>query len=1007
MSHPLVAAVWEQLGRRDLANILREIIGEHVLDIAVSQPDGQSASIEPLTRTVFWIKTIFDAQRTYLQGLASVHECHPYFLPYLLPSETVFSTLMYLLKVKLELFPCNRPTDPELVGYRHLIAHTLLAGTRVLLLRGESINTDKKFRFEKAMRAAWRNSDLSNVERFLISDLLPKAIDSIGSTELSATQTLTIDRGKPYLPSFAAGLYPVSGAPETLITDLLTGLMKSNADQLVSFNLLLDVLWAVDSALIQCHIDRRRISQEQGYTSSAALKVDEAFKQAQEVKKKLTRTVLAAYDDEFNTAPLQVFATTILTQTADDSPPLQTRRIRDTWSQLARIRESWERALGQFVRWLINRRVQMWDCNGELEAFSHDYQQHLTQWLQNSSAADFDPTAPIKTGRSSTAVYVVNCPAVHPVPGAMLEEQLRSHDRKAYEQFQGNPEFLTMDVTCPLCPGKARIQHARMIEPLEQVSDALHLFSDSDGEGQPSLPDSASRATTSCSSSLSHSTSHSSRLDSVEIVKSPTSPTPPVTAVSKANGKTPSVTTSEIFNPVLSRSRTDQSFDKQAIKTLSRDLKNVKIPFSSGTSLFRRNSSKGQQLPRQPRFCFSATGSCLLFWGAGSNWVMRFELGQGEGKKPKSHKYDIPGVQQAAAGDQRCAVIASVGQHYELLVFENDSDIPEAYLTIETDHQSLPISCMVMSRNDRYVAFTLRDQVRVYEICTRTIQRVSLGSGMDRVSDLGNRSLMGSFSGAKESGFEAQRQEAVIERKLQFSADGKHFVIATHLGDHYAYVDVWNCTFQQWNIVPDSSKSFKLPSWTTNDGDLTGVYYDSSHHAVLLTAFFGKEYPLSFSMTDNKITNDPFSTRIVHAAQSPSGSRFIIANGMCDIYLCDAKASGGINRSRLKKASYKMNPAVFRPGQLALAFPQEYEMLAFWVKTGKLMLRTVRMQGGIESVSDYDLRPDYDRLVVERPPVADFQTQRRRHSLLSHELVAEIDGLPSIPRPDLPELSST
>lgn len=453
MSHPLVAAVWEQLGRRDLANILREIIGEHVLDIAVSQPDGQSASIEPLTRTVFWIKTIFDAQRTYLQGLASVHECHPYFLPYLLPSETVFSTLMYLLKVKLELFPCNRSTDPELVGYRHLIAHTLLAGTRVLLLRGEPIHTDKKFRFEKAMRAAWRNSDLSNVERFLISDLLPKAIDSIGSTELSATQTLTIDRGKPYLPSFAAGLvsapirllsrfqnkgsrrlqYPVSGAPETLITDLLTGLMKNNADQLVSFNLLLDVLWAVDSALVQCHIDRRRISQEQGYTSSAALKVDEAFKQAQEVKKKLTRTVLAAYDDEFNTAPLQIFATIILTQTADDTPPLQTRRIRDTWSQLAGIRESWERALGQFVRWLINRRVQMWDCNGELEAFSHDYQQHLTQWLQNSSPADFDPTAPIRKGRPSTAVYVVNCPAVHPVPGAMLEEQLRSHDRKAYE----------------------------------------------------------------------------------------------------------------------------------------------------------------------------------------------------------------------------------------------------------------------------------------------------------------------------------------------------------------------------------------------------------------------------------------------------------------------------------------------------------------------------------------------------------------------------------------------
>lgn len=117
-----------------------------------------------------------------------------------------------------------------------------------------------------------------------------------------------------------------------------------------------------------------------------------------------------------------------------------------------------------------------------------------------------------------------------------------------------------------------------------------------------------------------------------------------------------------------------------------------------------------------------------------------------------------------------------------------------------------------MSRNDRYVAFTLQDQVRVYEICTRTIQRVSLGSGMDRSSDFGHRSVMGASPNAKGTAYQGKRQEAIIERKLQFSPDGKHFAIATHLGDHYAYVDVWNCTFQQWSIVPDKSKSFKLPS---------------------------------------------------------------------------------------------------------------------------------------------------------------------------------------------------
>ncbi|EHA21878.1 hypothetical protein ASPNIDRAFT_41197 [Aspergillus niger ATCC 1015] len=909
MSHPLVAAVWEQLGRRDLAHILREIIGEHALDIALYQQDAK-ASVEPLTRSVFWIKTIFDAQRTYLQGLSHVRDCHPYFLPYLLPTETIFSALMYLVKVKVELFPSHKTTDGDFIRYRLLIAHTLLTGIRVLLLRGEAIDTDRKFQFERAMRAAWRNPDLSNVERFLISDFLPKALTSIGSPDLSTSQAFLLDCGKPYLPPFATGLYPLSGAPERLITDLLTNVMKNGADQLVSFCLLYDMLWAVDSAIIQCHIDRRRISQEQGYTSPAAYKVDESFNQAQEIKKKLTRTVLAAFDDEFNTAPLRIFATIILSQTADEHPPLQTRRIRDTWHQMSPIRTSWEKASGQFVRWLINRRVQMWDCNGELEAFSHDYQQHLTQWLQSSSAAEADPKPQPKTSRVS-AVYVVNCPAVHPVPGPLLEESLKAHDKSAYEQLQGSPEFLTMDIDCPLCPGNKRVQHARMIEPLEQLSDALHFFSDSEAERRHSLLDSTSRDTTSCSSSLSHSTSQSSRLES-DPAKRPISPASNPAPLSKVTSKQAIATTTEVFSPVLSRSRTDH---------------------------YLVNPGSASR-PREAACCSGA---------------------------------------QAATGTQ----------HYELVVFENDSDVPQAYLTIETENQTFPVTCMVMSRNDRYVAFTLQDQVRVYEICTRTIQRVSLGSGMDRSSDFGHRS------------------EAIIERKLQFSPDGKHFAIATHLGDHYAYVDVWNCTFQQWSIVPDKSKSFKLPSWTSNDGDFTGVFYDGTQHAVLLTAFFAKEYPAFFSMLDDKTTNDSFSTRVVHAAQSPSGTRFIIANGMCEVYVGDSKANGRLQLSRVRKASSKISPSVFRPGQLALSFPQETEVLAFWVKAGKLVLRSVRMQDGIETTSDCDLRSDFDRLVVERPLAADFHSQRRRHSLLSTELLAEIDGLPSLPRPDLPELSST
>lgn len=209
MSHPLVAAVWEQLGRRDVGNILREIIGEHAAELAVFQLQDDVSRIGPLIRPVFWFKAIFDLQRAHLQGLTNVHDCHPYFLPYLLPSEAIFSTLMYLIRVKSDLFPSNTPVPPEFVRHRHFIAQVLLGGIRLLLLRGEAIPSDLKFNLERAMRAAWHHPDLFSVESYLISDLLPKAIDQIGSPELSQTQSSLLASNHTFLPTFASGLVSV------------------------------------------------------------------------------------------------------------------------------------------------------------------------------------------------------------------------------------------------------------------------------------------------------------------------------------------------------------------------------------------------------------------------------------------------------------------------------------------------------------------------------------------------------------------------------------------------------------------------------------------------------------------------------------------------------------------------------------------------------------------------------------------------------------------------------
>lgn len=201
MSHPLVAAVWEQLGRPDIANILREIIGEHAAQMAVSQvQNGLVADIESLVRMIFWIRAVFDLQRAYLQGLTSLQDCHPSLFPYLLPSETIYSILMYLLRVKSELLPMTAAAAQDRGQYRYYMAETLLAGVRLLLLRGDGLHADMKLNLERATKTAWQHPGMSKSEEHLVRAVLPRAIAEIGSTNVPTAHPL---------PSYVAGLVSV------------------------------------------------------------------------------------------------------------------------------------------------------------------------------------------------------------------------------------------------------------------------------------------------------------------------------------------------------------------------------------------------------------------------------------------------------------------------------------------------------------------------------------------------------------------------------------------------------------------------------------------------------------------------------------------------------------------------------------------------------------------------------------------------------------------------------
>lgn len=206
MSHQLVAAVWEQLGRADIANILREIIGDHATQLAISQvQNGLVVDIEPLVLMVFWIKAVFDLQRSYLQGLTSARDCHPSLHRYLLPSETIYSTLMYLIRVKAELMPMTTVTVRDHAQYRYSLAETVLAGVRLLLLRRGGLHGEMKSNLERAMKTAWQHPGLSSAESYLIKVLLPSAIGDIGCVDCS-NEGSSVVSGRPPLPTYVSGL---------------------------------------------------------------------------------------------------------------------------------------------------------------------------------------------------------------------------------------------------------------------------------------------------------------------------------------------------------------------------------------------------------------------------------------------------------------------------------------------------------------------------------------------------------------------------------------------------------------------------------------------------------------------------------------------------------------------------------------------------------------------------------------------------------------------------------
>ncbi|KAF2274287.1 uncharacterized protein EI97DRAFT_435373 [Westerdykella ornata] len=420
-------------------------------------------------------------------------------------------------------------------------------------------------------------------------------------------------------------------------------------------------------------------------------------------------------------------------------------------------------------------------------------------------------------------------------------------------------------------------------------------------------------------------------------------------------------------------------------------------------SIRRRTTTKEKEtypLPKDPAFVFSSSGHSLLLWGRDGSYIVRFDIPSNDTSAIQGCRYDISDIEAVAAGNHKCAIMTASGREHmshHLTVYDG-MKLSSAYkIDIEFQGHAKNI-CLAVSRNDRYAAVSINDHIEIFRLEDDGIKVVPFhhqihvyemrgGISHRRTIPMGRTTSQDSVTepdsteacwfgvqqkglSSKEAAEEQMRQSAIISRKLYFSPDSTRLAVATQLGDHCVYVDVWDCTREPVSTISEHSRSFSMPPWTLNDGDLTSVFYDSQRRCALVTAFLGKEYPMLIPFPGyDTLQNETYSTKIVHAAQSPSGASLVVANAMTEVIHFEYTVKSTLSPRKLKRSASKIPHSVFKPGAIAMAMPLENILQCFWIKDGRCMLRTIRV-GENEGYREVDLRSNFERLMgLKRNPV--------------------------------------
>lgn len=140
------------------------------------------------------------------------------------------------------------------------------------------------------------------------------------------------------------------------------------------------------------------------------------------------------------------------------------------------------------------------------------------------------------------------------------------------------------------------------------------------------------------------------------------SPLKETAPISRGNDSVSTVKPSTAQSTSTWRTSQAGSKDGQRGKRESRPLLSLSRRSTSAKDKIAKSSAPTPtSFPRNPSFSFATSGSSLLFWGDEMRCVMRFEF-LSNVSMTQSCRYDVAGVQAAAAGDDRCAVVTADGK---------------------------------------------------------------------------------------------------------------------------------------------------------------------------------------------------------------------------------------------------------------------------------------------------------------------------------------------------------